>query len=149
MFIPNRMDDGRLAPAELGPRFAAAFLDAISLQGVLTILGSIIPFLGNALFGYIGGAIEDNIFGPGRSIGRKVTNTRLIHEDGSAPEHATALKRNALNMAIHIGGMFLLFLPTFVDLYFILFGDGRRIADRICGTVVVAYPSDQNYPQIR
>ena len=149
MFIPERMDDGRLAPAELGPRFGAAFLDLISLQGLLMLLGSIIPIFGNAVFAYIGGALEDNILGPGRSIGRKVTNTRLIHEDGSLPEHTTALKRNALNMAIHLGGVLLLCLPTFLDLYFILFGDGRRIADRVCDTVVVAYPGTEDYPQIR
>jgi len=148
VFIPDRLDDGRLAAAELGPRFAAALIDVVTLQGLLMMLGSIIPVFGNAVFGYLGGALEDNILGPGRSIGRKITNTRLIREDGSIPEHGLALKRNAINMAIHFGGVLLLGLPTFIDLYFILAGDGRRIADRVCDTVVVAYPGHEDHPQL-
>lgn len=135
MFLPQTRDDGTLKPAELGPRFAAAAIDAFSLKGLLFVLGSFIPVLGNAIFGYIGGALEDNVLGPGRSVGRRVTRTRLIREDGQVADHALVLRRNALNMLL----MFFV-VPFFLDMYLIAFGDGRRLSDRVFGTCVVAYP---------
>jgi len=135
MYLPQKLDDGRLKPAELGPRFAAALVDAFTLKGALFILGSIVPVLGNMLFVYLGGVVEDNVMGPGRSVGRRVTRTRLICEDGSVPDHALVLKRNLVNMTLMV-----FFLPFVVDMLFILFGDGRRLSDRVFGTVVTAYP---------
>lgn len=136
MYLPQKQADGRLKAAASGPRLAAAVLDLFTLKGVFFVLGTIVPVFGNALFGMLGGAVEDNVFGPGRSMGRRMTRTRLIKEDGSVPEHPLVIKRNVINIAL----MFML-IPFFVDMCLILFGQGRRLSDLICGTVVVAYPS--------
>jgi uncharacterized RDD family membrane protein YckC len=136
MYLPQKREDGRLKAADSGPRLAAAVLDLFTLKGVFFVLGSIIPLLGNALFGAVGSAIEDNVFGPGRSVGRRMTRTRLIKEDGSVAEHPLVIKRNVINIA-----MLFLLVPFFVDMCLIMFGQGRRLSDMICGTVVVAYPS--------
>ncbi len=75
--------------------------------------------------------------GPGKSIGRKAMNQSLVMADGSPASHQQALMRNGVNVGLAIVTLGFI---GFVDLGLVLFGDGRRVSDRLIGTVVVDDP---------
>ena len=132
--------------ANLGKRFLAAMVDGIISNGILTALGTLLPGIGNAVMfaiSLIPTVIEDDVLGtPGMSIGRKAFGQRLVMMDGKPVDRATSLKRNGINAGMLVLGVFTLGVPQWADLGMILFGDGRRVSDRLCGTRVADHEPD-------
>ena len=129
-----------VAKADVGKRILAALIDGFISHGILQIVFSIIPGVGNMvayLISCVPSVVEDNIMGAGKSIGRKAMNQSLVMADGTPATHQQALIRNATTVALVFFSVGFIGL---VDLGLVIFGDGRRVSDRIVGTVVVDDP---------
>jgi uncharacterized RDD family membrane protein YckC len=80
-------------------------------------------------------AFYNSVRGAGRSLGRAAVGQRLMMDDGQEASHGVMIARNLLRSVL-----WMMFLPFFVDLALMLFGDGRLLADRIFRTRVVEDP---------
>lgn len=120
-------------PAKLSKRAAAFFLDEILGHTLLTLLGSVVPVLGNIAASLVYSALQDTVgLGRGRSLGRAAVKQRLARLDGSAVPIHTAILRNALRWVMWLTGI--LFV---VDVVMALASrDGRLIVDHIFDTCV-------------
>lgn len=123
-----------LIPAARFKRIGAFVLDVILLP-FLWILTSFLPVIGGVMATFIYMSLNGIAVGSGRSLGRAATEQRLLMRDGSRAEHGRVVARNALRAVLWMA-----FLPFFVDVLLLLFGDGRLLADRICGTRVFEDP---------
>ncbi|MEO1268039.1 MAG: hypothetical protein AAFX99_08075 [Myxococcota bacterium] len=117
-------------------RMGAFAIDVLVYGALTSVFTFILSLLGTSLASLLYAAFHDNTVGSGRSLGRAAVNHRLLHTDGRAVSHGTAIARNVLRWL-----MWTTLVLFVVDLV-LFFTSGRLIADHIMGTQVCEDPSE-------
>lgn len=129
-----------LVPASKGRRVAAWLLDSLMMLPVLLVMGLLLAVPGVGwvaalllVFGYM--LFYNSTRGPGRSMGRASVGQKVVMEDGREATHGMLAARSLLRLV-----MWATVVPMIVDMFSVLFGEGRLLADRMLGTQVVEDP---------
>ena len=133
---PDAVGYSNLVPASRLGRLASFGVDA-SLIFSIFMIGAIfsisLPFALVIIAAYI--IMRDMVRGTGRSLGRAMSGQRLLNEDGSEAEPAKVIGRSVVRLLL-----WMTVLPFFIDLFMVIFGNGRIIADYIFETRVFIEP---------
>ncbi len=128
---PAAMGYSDKIPAARMKRLVAFGVDEVFVHLLMSVIGVPIGGIGGPILSALYFGAQDATLGAGRSLGRAAVGQRLMSADGEALTVGQTIKRNALRYL-----MWLLIIPFFIDVGIVLFGDGRTLADRLCGTRV-------------
>jgi len=128
---PDAIGYSEHVPARRLQRVLAFGLDGVLIHIAIVLLGIPLPVIGSLSLSFLYSTLHDDARGPGRSLGRTAVKQRLMSADGQEIPHLRAMARNAARWLLWIT-----VIPFFIDLFIVLFGNGRTLADLIFDTRV-------------